>query len=129
MMGAEEVPATRADIAELKDMIGDLRRDMDQRFDQVDQRFDQVDQRFDQVDQRFGQVDQRFGDLRRDMDQRFDQVDRQFGDLRQGQASIREELGTMMSKKDLAVLRAELKAEVATEVGNVIKFRLPDMMR
>ena len=96
-MGAEEVPATRADIAELKDMIGDLRRDMDQRFDQVDQRSDQVDQRFDQVD-------------------------RQFGDLRQGQASIREELGTMMSKKDLAVLRAELKAEVATEVGNVIKF-------
>jgi hypothetical protein len=52
MMGAEEVPATRADIAELKDMIGDLRRDMDQRFDQVDQRSDQVDQRFDQVDQR-----------------------------------------------------------------------------
>ena len=51
MMGAEEVPATRADIAELKDMIGDLRRDMDQRFDQVDQRSDQVDQRFDQVDQ------------------------------------------------------------------------------
>ena len=101
MMGAEEVPATRADIAELKDMIGDLRRDMDQRFDQVDQRF---------------------GDLSRDMDQRFDQVDRQFGDLRQGQASIREELGTMMSKKDLAVLRAELKAEVATEVGNVIEF-------
>ena len=96
-MGAEEVPATKADIAELKDMIGDLRRDMDQRFDQVDQRSDQVDQRFDQVD-------------------------RQFGDLRQGQASIREELGTMMSKKDLAVLRAELKAEVATEVGNVIKF-------
>ena len=46
----------------------------------------------------------------------------EFGDLRQGQASIREELGTMMSKKDLAVLRAELKAEVATEVGNVIKF-------
>ena len=90
MMGAEEVPATRADIAELKDMIGDLRRDMDQRFDQVDRQFDQVD--------------------------------RQFGDLRQGQASIREELGTMMSKKDLAVLRAELKAEVATEVGNVIKF-------
>jgi septal ring factor EnvC (AmiA/AmiB activator) len=104
MMGAEEVPATRADIAELKDMIGDLRRDMDQRFDQVDQRSDQVDQRFDQVDRQF------------------DQVDRQFGDLRQGQASIREELGTMMSKKDLAVLRAELKAEVATEVGNVIKF-------
>ena len=97
MMGAEEVPATRADIAELKDMIGDLRRDMDQRFDQVDQRSDQVDRQFDQVD-------------------------RQFGDLRQGQASIREELGTMMSKKDLAVLRAELKAEVATEVGNVIKF-------
>ena len=93
MMGAEEVPATRADIAELKDMIGDLRRDMDQRFDQVDQRSDQVDQRFDQVDRQF------------------DQVDRQFGDLRQGQASIREELGTMMSKKDLAVLRAELKAE------------------
>ena len=104
MMGAEEVPATRADIAELKDMIGDLRRDMDQRFDQVDQRSDQVDQRFDQVDRQF------------------DQVDRQFGDLRQGQASIREELGTMMSKKDLAVLRAELKAEVAAEVGNVIKF-------
>jgi septal ring factor EnvC (AmiA/AmiB activator) len=104
MMGAEEVPATRADIAELKDMIGDLRRDMDQRFDQVDQRSDQVDQRFDQVDRQFGQVD------------------RQFGDLRQGQASIREELGTMMSKKDLAVLRAELKAEVAAEVGNVIKF-------
>jgi hypothetical protein len=63
------------------------------------------------VDQRFDQVDRQFG-----------QVDRQFGDLRQGQASIREELGTMMSKKDLAVLRAELKAEVAAEVGNVIKF-------
>ena len=46
---------------------------------------------------------------------------RQIGDLRQGQASIREELGNMMSKKDLAVLRAELKAEVATEVGSVLE--------
>ena len=48
---------------------------------------------------------------------------RQIGDLRQGQASIREELGNMMSKKDLAVLRAELKAEVATEVGSVLEFQ------
>ena len=47
-------------------------------------------------------------ELRKDMD-------RQFRNLREGQASIKEELGTMMSKKDLATLRAELKTEAGAD--------------
>ena len=43
--------------------------------------------------------------------------------LRDGQASILAELKTLMTKTDVATLRAELRAEVANEVGNVLRFR------
>lgn len=39
--------------------IGQLRADMNKRFEQIDKRFEQVDKRFEQIDRRFEQVDRR----------------------------------------------------------------------
>ncbi len=41
------------------DMLKELKRDMNSRFDQVDKRFEQIDKRFEQVDKRFEQIDKR----------------------------------------------------------------------
>ena len=46
--------------SDLKNEIGGLRGEMDERFKQVDRRFEQVDRRFKQVDEKFDRVDARF---------------------------------------------------------------------
>ena len=73
----------------IDERIGDLRADMNNRFDQqnkyIDARFTAVDQRFDAVDQRFDAVDQRFDAV----DQRFDAVDRRLGRLEDDVSELR----------------------------------------
>ncbi len=63
---------------DLRGEILTLRKDMNDRFEQVDKRFEQVQEqmnrRFEQVDKRFEQVDKRFEQV----DKRFEQVDKRF---------------------------------------------------
>ena len=61
-------------IDNLSDIVANLAKTMDERFEQIDQRFKQIDERFEQIDQRFKQIDERFEQV----DQRFEQVDQRF---------------------------------------------------
>ena len=71
---------------DLRGEILTLRKDMNDRFEQVDKRFEQVQEqmnrRFEQVDKRFEQVDKRFECAQEQMNMRFkqaqEQVDKRF---------------------------------------------------
>ena len=53
--------ATKDDLRQLRhEIVGEIREEMDARFQQVDARFAQVDGRFKEIDARFGEVDRRF---------------------------------------------------------------------
>jgi hypothetical protein len=45
---------------ELRQAIGDLRAEMERRFDSIDRRFEGIDRRFDGVDRRFGGMERQF---------------------------------------------------------------------
>lgn len=55
--------ATAAGFARVDARFGQLRADMNHRFDLVDDRFDDVYARFDRMERRFDRVDQRFDRL------------------------------------------------------------------
>ena len=74
---AEVLREIRRDMERRFQQVHQCFQHVDQRFQQLDQRFQQVDQRFQQVDQRFQQVDQRFTE----MDRRFDETYRRFNDV------------------------------------------------
>ena len=61
--------------------IGELRADMNQRFDAVDQRFEGVNQRFEGIDQRFSAVDKEIANLRKDVERGFRGFERKLGYL------------------------------------------------
>ncbi|MBU2265792.1 MAG: hypothetical protein KJ977_02010 [Candidatus Omnitrophica bacterium] len=52
---------------ETNNSIGDLRDEMEERFEQVDKRFEQVDKRFEQVDRHFVNVNARLDTIERDI--------------------------------------------------------------
>jgi DNA anti-recombination protein RmuC len=56
--------------------LDDLKKNVNQRFDEVDKRFDQVDKRFEQVDRRFDRVEADIRELRVDMKRGFDSIHR-----------------------------------------------------
>ena len=50
-------------INDLIAMVGELRADMNRRFDAVDRKFEAVDRNFEAVDRRFEAVDRRFDEV------------------------------------------------------------------
>ncbi len=50
--------------------LEEMKRGIDQRFEQLDKRFEQLDKRFEQLDRRFEQLDRRFEQV----DRRFEQM-------------------------------------------------------
>jgi chromosome segregation ATPase len=53
--------ATKDDLRQMRDeIVGEIREEMDARFEQIDARFEQVDAHFREIDVRFGDVDRRF---------------------------------------------------------------------
>ncbi|MBS1251631.1 MAG: hypothetical protein MAG451_00664 [Anaerolineales bacterium] len=44
------------DVAAVKQKLGDLRREMNERFERMDGRFDQINERFDRMNERFDQM-------------------------------------------------------------------------
>jgi len=79
-------------IDNLSDIVANLAKTMDERFEQIDQRFKQIDQRFKQIDQRFKQIDQRF----KQIDQRFKQIDERFEQIDEQLADIRKDHKTLV---------------------------------
>ena len=82
-------------IDNLSDIVANLAKTMDERFEQIDQRFKQIDERFEQIDRRFEQVDQRFKQIDerfRQVDERFEQIDRRFEQVDERFEQIDEQL-------------------------------------
>ena len=82
-------------IDSLSDIVANLAKTMDERFEQIDQRFKQIDERFEQIDRRFEQVDQRFKQIDerfRQVDERFEQIDRRFEQVDERFEQIDEQL-------------------------------------
>ena len=110
-------------IDNLSDIVANLAKTMDERFEQIDQRFKQIDQRFKQIDQRFKQIDERFeqideqlADIRKDHKTLVDIVkdidlaaDERFQELKAGQAELAASQESL--RADLAVVRRELYHE------------------
>ena len=61
-------------IQKLSDIVVNLAKTMNERFEQIDRRFAQIDRRFEQIDKRFTQIDKRFEQI----DERFAQIDKRF---------------------------------------------------
>ncbi len=61
-------------IQKLSDIVANLAKTMNERFEQIDRRFAQIDRRFEQIDKRFTQIDKRFEQI----DERFAQIDKRF---------------------------------------------------
>lgn len=110
-------------IDNLSDIVANLAKTMDERFEQIDQRFKQIDERFEQIDQRFKQIDERFeqideqlADIRKDHKTLVDIVkdmdlaaDERFQELKAGQAELAASQESL--RADLAVVRRELYHE------------------
>ena len=73
-MNDRDQPATRGDVANLRDEMNSRFAQVDERFANVDERFAKVDARFDRMDARFDQIDEQFVQL----DERFEEVRRHF---------------------------------------------------
>ena len=61
-------------IQKLSDIVANLAKTMNERFEQIDRRFAQIDRCFEQIDKRFTQIDKRFEQI----DERFAQIDKRF---------------------------------------------------
>ena len=93
----------------LSDIVANLAKTMNERFDQIDERFEQIDRRFKQIDEHFGSIDEQLIDMRKDHKTLVDIVkdmdlasDERFQRLKAGQEKLRA---------DLAVVRRELYHE------------------
>lgn len=103
-------------IDNLSDIVANLAKTMDERFEQIDQRFKQIDQRFKQIDERFEQIDEQLADMRKDHKTLVDIVkdmdlaaDERFQELKAGQAELAASQESL--RADLAVVRRELYHE------------------
>ena len=93
----------------LSDIVANLAKTMNERFDQIDERFEQIDRRFEQINEHFGSIDEQLIDMRKDHKTLVDIVkdmdlaaDERFQRLKAGQEKLRA---------DLAVVRRELYHE------------------
>ena len=70
--------ATKDDLRQMRDeIVGEIREEMDARFQRVDERFMGIDARFKEIDARFKEIDARFGEV----DMRFQGVEARLGSL------------------------------------------------
>ena len=82
-------------IQKLSDIVANLAKTMNERFEQIDRRFAQIDRRFEQIDERFAQIDRRFERIDRcftQIDKRFEKNDEQFAQIDERFNSIDEQL-------------------------------------
>ena len=111
-------------IDNLSDIVANLAKTMDERFEQIDQRFKQIDERFEQIDQRFKQIDERFEQIDRrfeQVDERFEQIDEQLADIRKDHKTLVD----IVKDMDLAADERfqELKAGQAELAANQESLR------
>ncbi len=89
-------------IQKLGDIVANLAKTMNERFEQIDRRFAQIDRRFEQIDKRFEQIDEQLADIRndhktlvdivKDMDLR---MDKGFNELKAEDGKIHAEIASL----------------------------------
>jgi len=82
-------------IQKLSDIVANLAKTMNERFEQIDRRFAQIDRCFEQIDKRFTQIDKRFEQIDKrfaQIDKRFEKNDEQFAQIDERFNSIDEQL-------------------------------------
>ena len=89
-------------IQKLSDIVANLAKTMNERFEQIDRRFAQIDRRFEQIDKRFEQIDEQLADIRndhktlvdvvKDMDLR---MDKGFNELKAEDGKIHAEIASL----------------------------------
>ena len=89
-------------IQKLSDIVANLAKTMNERFEQIDRRFAQIDKRFEQIDKRFEQIDEQLADIRndhktlvdivKDMDLR---MDKGFNELKAEDGKIHAEIDSL----------------------------------
>ena len=89
-------------IQKLSDIVANLAKTMNERFEQIDRLFAQIDRRFEQIDKRFEQIDEQLADIRndhktlvdivKDMDLR---MDKGFNELKAEDGKIHAEIASL----------------------------------
>ena len=89
-------------IQKLSDIVANLAKTMNERFEQIDKRFAQIDRRFEQIDKHFEQIDEQLTDIRndhktlvdivKDMDLR---MDKGFNELKAEDGKIHAEIASL----------------------------------
>ena len=119
-------------IQKLSDIVANLAKTMNERFEQIDRRFAQIDRRFEQIDKHFEQIDERFAqndEQFAQIDKRFEQIDERFNSIDEQLADIRNDHKTLVDivkDMDLRMDKGfnELKAEDGKIHAEIASLRL-----
>lgn len=104
--------ATKDDLRQLgHEIVGEIREEMDVRFQQVNARFKEIDARFKEIDARFKEIDARF----KEIDARFGEVDTRFH-------GIETRLGSLENRVD------KLGLQLTVRLGGMIMISLGIML-
>ena len=126
-------------IQKLSDIVANLAKTMNERFEQIDRRFAQIDRRFEQIDKRFTQIDKRFEQIDKcfvqidkrfekndeqfaQIDERFNRIDEQLADIRNDHKTLVDIVKDMDLRMDKGF--NELKAEDGKIHAEIASLRL-----
>jgi uncharacterized conserved protein containing internal repeats len=112
-------------IQKLSDIVANLAKTMNERFEQIDRRFAQIDRRFEQIDKRFAQIDRRFeknDEQFAQIDERFNSIDEQLADIRNDHKTLVDIVKDMDLRMDKGF--NELKAEDGKIHAEIASLRL-----
>ena len=105
-------------IQKLSDIVANLAKTMNERFEQIDRRFAQIDRRFEQIDKRFEKNDEQFAQI----DERFNSIDEQLADIRNDHKTLVDIVKDMDLRMDKGF--NELKAEDGKIHAEIASLRL-----
>ncbi len=107
--------ATKDDLRQMRDeIVGEIREEMDARFQRVDERFMGIDGRFKGIDGRFKEIDARF----KDIDAHFKKIDARFGDVDRRFQGVETRLGSLEHRVD------QLGLQLTVRIGGMIMISL-----
>ena len=112
-------------IQKLSDIVANLAKTMNERFEQIDERFAQIDRRFERIDRRFTQIDKRFeknDEQFAQIDERFNSIDEQLADIRNDHKTLVDIVKDMDLRMDKGF--NELKAEDGKIHAEIASLRL-----
>ena len=113
---------TKDDLRQMRnEIVGQIREDMDARFQRVDERFMGIDGRFAESDARFNDIDAHFRDIDvhfREIDAHFRRIDARFGDVDSRFQGVETRLVSLEHRVD------QLGLQLTVRIGGMIMISL-----